>query len=1297
MSAPDPHDPLPTPTPADGDATRYPGKPADSGATGYGKPDEHATRYSAAPVDADATGYTPTPTDCRRPAARRTLPCQFGDYELLEEIARGGMGVVYKARQRIGEGERLVALKMIPAGRLASPEAVERFLQEARAAATLDHPGIVPIFDIGECDERHYFTMPLLTGGSLADRAREGPLPPREAASVVRQVAEAVQHAHEHGIIHRDLKPANILLAGPHRSSEKQTDSDGSGEDASSSAIAPSRDGLVAKVTDFGLARTRESELSLNGEVMGTPSYMPPEQARGQIEAIGPTCDVYGLGAVLYCLLTGRPPFQSSTSEVTMRQVCEDEPVPPRQLNGSVPPDLQTICLKCLHKEPTGRYPRAADLAADLAHWLAGEPIVARPVGRIERAGKWVRRRPVIAALSAAVVVAMVLGTSVSLHFGMRARQKEKEALGYAESLEEMEKETRQAREEVEEHMAVGLLRPLGHVQYERPLNDVELEALEELAGLRKKHDRVRVLFIRLALNKQATARQLGRRLEESLIAAVGFRQDLRQQAIQEAAFRLEDSSTPYETKIVCARLVAQLRCEQTNVVFTACDTLVARMALEFDTGRLLAKAFDALAGRLSPDQASVLADRIVKRADKATDRNHQASLLGAFAKLARNVPAEQTVVLADHLVKLAANTGNDSYATTVLSSVFAVLAGKVPTEQAIELADRIVKLARTSDDFFRAEMSKVLAGLAGRLPAEQAAALADRIVGQVGSVTDRYPLPALSETFSVLGRKLSTEQATGLADRIVKRAATETKPYPLLALAEAFAALAGNLPAEQVDKHAARMAGRVVAQIPTASRFDVHTLTKAFATLGGSLPTEQTGTLADRIQLAAKTANPETLVALAEAFAVLAGKLPADQAGKHAAGVVDRIIELATKTTTNPQNVTTLSQAFVALASKLPAEQASRQATMLACQIVEMIVKHDWRYALLEVFVALVGKLPAKQAPALADRIVGIETNDRALLCSLSQAFVALASKLPAEQVSRQGTMLARRIVEMLVKHDWRSTLLEVFVALVGKLPAEQAPALAGSLVTRIAERSYYDAKPFLSKAFAAVAGKLSAEQAAALADRIVALAKPTMLYTQDLSRAFVSLADKLPAEQARRQASTLAATVFKLSAQTEPVHLPSLWQDFAVLASKLSATEAATLADCIIGLAAKTTSFDILAALSGAFVALPGKRRESQTSALVLRLVRLSHQHRTSKDVLALLDCLLPQLSNQTLIEALKHPGCVGTTRSALLRHLGKRNKRSFHHVWEVVEHLKQDHPDLKLDSPLQFVPFVPEAAVR
>ncbi|MDB5391785.1 MAG: repeat-containing protein [Planctomycetaceae bacterium] len=295
----------------------------------------------------------------------------FGDYELLAEIARGGMGVVYKARQI--NLNRIVALKMILAGQLADDSDVKRFQAEAEAAARLDHPGIVPIFEIGQHEGQHYFSMAYVEGESLARKVANGPLPPREAAEMVRKVAEAVEYAHQKGIIHRDLKPANVLL-------------DQAGE---------------PRVTDFGLAKQlkADSNLTGTGQILGTPSYMPPEQAGGHVDQAGPRSDVYALGAILYCLLTGRPPFQAANPVDTLLQVLEAEPVAPRQLNPRLPRDLETICLKCLRKEPEKRYRSAAEFAEDLRRFVNHAPIVARPVGAVERTLKWARRRPALAAL----------------------------------------------------------------------------------------------------------------------------------------------------------------------------------------------------------------------------------------------------------------------------------------------------------------------------------------------------------------------------------------------------------------------------------------------------------------------------------------------------------------------------------------------------------------------------------------------------------------------------------------------------------------------------------------------------------------------------------------------------------------------------------------------------------------------------------------------------------------------------------------------------------------------------------
>jgi len=308
----------------------------------------------------------------------------FGDYELLAEIARGGMGVVYKARQV--SANRLVAVKLILAGQLSSAEDVRRFRSEAEAAAHLDHPHIVPIFEVGEHEGQQFYSMKLVEGDSLSQHVGRLQHAPRVAASVLATVARAVHYAHQRGVIHRDLKPANILI-------------DAQGQ---------------PHVVDFGLAKRVEGDAKLTqfGAIVGTPSYMAPEQAEGRGKRVGPAADVYALGAILYECLTGRPPFKARTTLETIYQVVNKEPVPPSQLHARTPRDLETICLKCLRKEPEQRYDSAAALAEDLRRWQAGEPIAARPVGRGERAAKWVKRNPLVAALGTLVVLSVLGGAS---------------------------------------------------------------------------------------------------------------------------------------------------------------------------------------------------------------------------------------------------------------------------------------------------------------------------------------------------------------------------------------------------------------------------------------------------------------------------------------------------------------------------------------------------------------------------------------------------------------------------------------------------------------------------------------------------------------------------------------------------------------------------------------------------------------------------------------------------------------------------------------------------------------------
>jgi serine/threonine-protein kinase len=333
-------------------------------------------------------------------------------YQVEAELGRGGMGVVYRAwHLRL---KRPVALKMLLAGPLARPQEMQRFLREAEAVAALHHPNVVHIYDVGDVDGRPYFTMELVEGGNLAAKVAGMPQSAAWAASLTATLADAIHLAHQSGIIHRDLKPANILLAFAKGSGVSKD-----GGPGSLTTLTPDPSPLTPKITDFGLARRLEGEkgLTLSGVLVGTPSYMAPEQARGDKSAIGPATDVYALGAILYELLTGRPPFCAETPTATLQQVVGEDPAPPTRLNSRVPRDLETICLKCLHKSPLRRYATAAALAEELHRFQRGEPIASRPASLLERTGKWVRRHPTQSTTLAAGLLFVTMMITASLWF----------------------------------------------------------------------------------------------------------------------------------------------------------------------------------------------------------------------------------------------------------------------------------------------------------------------------------------------------------------------------------------------------------------------------------------------------------------------------------------------------------------------------------------------------------------------------------------------------------------------------------------------------------------------------------------------------------------------------------------------------------------------------------------------------------------------------------------------------------------------------------------------------------------
>jgi serine/threonine-protein kinase len=374
-------------------------------------------------------------------------PGDFGDYDLLEEIARGGMGIVFRARET--SLNRIVALKMILSGHLASADEVRRFRLEAEEASRLDHPHIVPIYHIGEHQGQHYFTMKLIEGGTLRSVARGAKADLRNVARLMATVAHTIHYAHRHGVLHRDIKPRNILI-----------DQEGQ-----------------PHVTDFGLAKnlSGSSGQTLSGAILGTPGYMSPEQAASRKDLTTAT-DIYSVGAVLYDLMTGRPPFLEPSPLDTLVKVLEQEPVPPRRLNPRADRDLETICLTCLNKDPRKRYASAEALGRDLDHFLAGEPIRARRASAMERAGKWIRRRPFAAALVVLAGTGALLLAVGGWVLSARLRTAVHQAQEAQAIAEKGEREADLKRQQLNDYL-VHLNERLANVNLEEP---IRLEFLQE-------------------------------------------------------------------------------------------------------------------------------------------------------------------------------------------------------------------------------------------------------------------------------------------------------------------------------------------------------------------------------------------------------------------------------------------------------------------------------------------------------------------------------------------------------------------------------------------------------------------------------------------------------------------------------------------------------------------------------------------------------------------------------------------------------------------------------------------------
>jgi hypothetical protein len=760
---------------------------------------------------------------------------QVKQYRCISRLGAGKSGQVYRAHDLILG--RLVAIKQIPITGMDPARAQG----EADRLAKLDHAHIVKVHERFELDGHLYIVMAFHQGQTLEEAlgARTQQMPPQQAAELVRTLALAIHEAHLKKVVHRDLKPANIVLR------------EGKGRPE-------------PIIIDFGLAKDMgpgASTQTAQGEILGTPSYMAPEQACGLIDQVGPHSDVHALGAILYECLTGLPPFRGESAAATIEQVCNHEPVPPHVRDSRVPRDLAAICLRCLEKVPSLRYASALALAEDLQRYQEGKATLARPVGFFGQTWKFLRRRPLVSSLAAVALLALIGGTVISILFAVHASNKEKETLA--------------ALGQVDETLATALLRPLGPFLNEEKLNDFELGALLELASLPRERDRVRLHFVRQALGAPGTARQLSRRIEPAMVAAVGLRQDLRQRVIEMAAASLKEAASA-EQRLAATLVLAQMDVDDPEVAFSAAQALLGWSASNGYTfgGKNRGESFATLARKVSQVQAEQLAQNLTRQVDKVLFLPDLEGLSAGFAAVAPRLARPQAET---HACKLAQTITRRLQGLTTRVEI--AMLEPAPPDQQWEVVTLSLAFALIAPYLPEGEEAR-----------KQAQSVMQRLIREIQATAPNQPVAHWTKAFATLASRLPAGLRGGrradadiIAQEIIKRCQNKPKAWEMRDLTSAFDAIIPWLPDRKAAANAATIAEAIVGalketpvnQLFTSGEPPERPLTILAPRLSATDSARIAGLL---LQVATKTDDPGRLHTVVRAFACVAGRLPANE-----------------------------------------------------------------------------------------------------------------------------------------------------------------------------------------------------------------------------------------------------------------------------------------------------------------------------------------------------------------------------------------------------------------------------------